>query len=201
MQFGQGHLFGWLISALQLLEVLGKARVHVVGVDLAGVDFGDVAVDVERDGLAGTATARAQFLVALQQRQVLQLRDGQRNRLLGIRVELVDRLVPGEALNLGGLQDGAEPVELFREGRPRRQVVGQLGKVGDARRAEDSADLGEAVVQALQVPGQLVGKEANGLVTRVHLHRRTHVALHRVRLAVVADRAKWLVWPEQPVGA
>ena len=143
MQFGQGGLPRRSVTAFQLLEVLGKARVHVVRVNLASVDLGDVAVDIDVDvdvegnALASTATACPKLLVALQQRQVLQLRDGNRNRLLGLGIEFVEGLVPGKALDLRGLQDGTEPVELLGKGRPCRQVIRQLGKVSDGRRAED----------------------------------------------------------------
>jgi hypothetical protein len=88
------------VAALQLLEGLGIARVHVVRVDLAGVDLGDVAVDVERDGRAGTATACPRLLVALPQRQVSQRRETQGSRYSGADLGLCGKATP-RGLNFG----------------------------------------------------------------------------------------------------
>ena len=75
MQLGQGRGFGLLVTALQDFQKLGKARIHVIGVYPAGVDFSDVAVNLERNTFAVTLTApaAAQLLVALEQCQILML--------------------------------------------------------------------------------------------------------------------------------
>ncbi len=144
MQLGQGRFFSLLVAALQDFEIFLKARVHVVGVDLAGVDFGDVAIDLEGNALAASAGANTQFFVALEERQILMVANGELDLCLGIFAELINRFLPRKALDLRGLQDGAELIELLGKGRARREVVWQFHEIWDTRCAENGGDFGKA---------------------------------------------------------
>ena len=151
VQIGQGSFLGLFITALQDFEIFLKTRVHVVGVDLAGVNFGDVAIDLEWNALATTAATPTQFFVALEKRQILMVANGELDLRLGIFAELIHRFFPRKALDLRGLEDGAELVELLGKGRTCREVVRQLHKVRDARCVENGRYLGKARVHPLQI--------------------------------------------------
>ena len=94
VQIGQGDFLGLFVFTLQDFQILRKARVHVVGVDLAGVDFGDVAIDVERNAFAPTASTHAKFFVTLKKRQILMVANGELDLPLGIFVELINWFLP-----------------------------------------------------------------------------------------------------------
>jgi hypothetical protein len=54
---------------------------------------------------------------------------------------------------------------------------------------------------AFQVVGQAICKKADGFVTGIQLHGSGDVLLYQVGFAVVADRAKRLVRPEETIGS
>ena len=82
-----------------------------------------------------------------------------------------------------------------------RFVVGQLGKVRDVRLLKEILNLGEELVDPLEVMHERVGKEFHWLTIRVHLHCAVYVASHGVGTTIVTDDPKGFVGTEETIGA
>ena len=206
MQFlTDGIKFRWRdILLRKTLDELLEFRIHVVRVDLSDVYFRQVRIDVKRNvrrpAWANRPLGR-QLLVSHCQYAIDPFVENHRDeRVLRLFVlESIDGLLPDESLNLRRRKIIIQPLEEFGELAAFSHVIRQFLEILYARAVKKHLDLPVCGIHPGEILFQLIDVKRKRTIPRIQRNRIFDVLLHRVRLAVVANRTKRLIRTKQPV--
>ena len=208
LRFGLMNGFCFCTLLIENFQVLFKAGVHVIRVDVSSINGGQIAVHrignvIVRVIFTAIRIRREQLFIAECQhfeRSLVKVRMKFRF-LICILVDDHNGLIPLEALHLGCFQifvEGLEQVgKLFALCHIRRD----LRKLFNACRHKQIFDLRIEGIQFFHVLVQFIYKQAKRFIAGILFYRICDIFLHRMRTAVILDGAKLFVIAKQSVGA
>ena len=151
------------IISVDQFYVLLKARIHIIGINLFGVDYDDMTVYIIRDfGNSGTVAARLkQLFITLYKNEVGCFIKKKLNFLVLACISIfvsIDMAIPLEALNLSGIEIIVELPEQLRKFFSFRYLKWQLFKIANVCRLKQVSDLLIDRVHILNIFGKPIYK-------------------------------------------